>query len=308
MSVPGRVRSARAGGAVAVLSACGASSGVDAAAPEPVGAFVHVALGEYNNHEQVVEQARSPPEPGRWPHRHYRARVADAAETAGDTAAALWLTSQVGDASEAEDGLRWRALGVVTPHPSAPGAVRMVLRRDAGRTAELSGCELVWMPREGGYDGRAAAACAAFLPSAERRFLLGRRHRLDAEGLRVGEVLHRRVRYFTGWIAMRRAGLGPAADGDADWVFASGLRAHGEGQLVPLLDGARPTGYAVQLERLTYRSRSQPSVPVLKLGIVEQSSGDTVAYSWTGPDADRIGLNLRWIQSGMSVERSAPAR
>jgi hypothetical protein len=63
-------------------------------------------------------------------------------------------------------------------------------------------------------------------------------------------------------------------------------------------DGA-PSGYSLALERLTYRDGN---VPVLKLSVVSDADGSTLAYAWANPEATRIGINLGWVQIGLSRE------
>ena len=126
---------------------------------------------------------------------------------------------------------------------------------------------------------------------------------LDDEGNKIfgrDERHHnRKVRYFSGWAAMKRDRIDPEA-GEDDWVFMKGLRLHNEGQRVAVVgqDGTE-TGYSVELARLTYQNTSQP---ILKLGLVENASGDTVTYIWGEVGATRLGMNLRWFQVGVSAE------
>ena len=54
------------------------------------------------------------------------------------------------------------------------------------------------------------------------------------------------------------------------------------------------------LERLTYR---EGNVPVLKLSVVGDADGSTLAYAWANPEATRIGINLGWVQVGLDPRR-----
>ncbi len=318
-----------------LLAAC--APAVDSADPAaPARAFAALAEGEYNNHQQFVEQgdAKEPsahPQPS-W---HYRLRAV-AAPAIGP--AALLLTVHHSDDLEA---VQHRSLWGVAADAARPGDVRMTAHRwlgaqrasvgessatlhiDAEHIAPLAGCALVWTRGEGGYAGRMEApavpggmpdACRALLPRlAERASAAAGRYQLSATGLMISErrvgldeeawaspALYRRVRYFSGYMAMRRSHIEPGADAE-DMVFTPRFRAHSEGQLTPLLDGGKATGYALQLERLSYY-RGAVGTPVLKIGVVEQSSGRTLAYSWASADAGRIGINLRWIQAGLTAE------
>jgi len=104
---------------------------------------------------------------------------------------------------------------------------------------------------------------------------------------------NRKVRYFSGWAALKSADGAPR-----DVATSRGLRLHTEGQKVSLRrDDGTPTGYSLELAQLTYEGTE---TPMLKLGVVDDATGKTVASVWAKPDADRIGLNLGWVQVGLT--------
>jgi hypothetical protein len=79
---------------------------------------------------------------------------------------------------------------------------------------------------------------------------------------------------------------------------------HDEGQRWRLLDAdGQPSGWSIELARLTYQ---ETRTAVLKLGLIEDATGDTVAYSWANPEAERIGINLRWAQIGLTLKQPQP--
>jgi hypothetical protein len=61
-------------------------------------------------------------------------------------------------------------------------------------------------------------------------------------------------------------------------------------------DGA-PSGYSLELERRSYAERK---LSVLQLNVVEDASGQVVDYVWASPQATAIGLNLGWLQVGLT--------
>ena len=153
------------------------------------------------------------------------------------------------------------------------------------------------------------AACAAIAPG------IGAGAALLPLGIeREGEWLHirlyadqargadaredaREVHWFGGWAAIN--GGGPKADASSsDWHMNRSLRIGSEGGRVELRwrDGSA-AGYSLALERLTYR---EGNVPVMKLSVVEDANGHTLAYSWANPEATAIGINLGWVQVGLS--------
>lgn len=132
----------------------------------------------------------------------------------------------------------------------------------------------------------------------------------DADGNRIfGNVdgIHhknRKVRYFTGWGGVKIAGPGATEDDD-DWHFIQQFVIHNEGQIVPIVgkDG-QSSGYSIQLAFLTYQNTSRP---VLKLGLIDDKTGKTISYSWANPDAEMIGINLRWAQVGLTLKATETA-
>ncbi|MCP4925607.1 MAG: hypothetical protein GY916_06670 [Gammaproteobacteria bacterium] len=132
----------------------------------------------------------------------------------------------------------------------------------------------------------------------------------DADGNRIfGNVdgIHhknRKVRYFTGWGGVKIAGPGAAEDDD-EWHFLPQFVIHNEGQIVPIVGKeGQLSGYSIQLAFLTYQNTSRP---VLKLGLIDDKTGKTISYSWANPDAEMIGLNLRWAQVGLRLKQTGTA-
>lgn len=145
----------------------------------------------------------------------------------------------------------------------------------------------------------------------------------DAEGNRVfgnnAGVHHknRKVHYYSGWAGISRNGPALALDEDnwneedGEWAFTGELESfsrfviHNEGDIVPITnDAGERSGYSVQLARLTYQNTS---VPILTLKLREDSTGKTLAYSWAQTDSDRVGLNARWAQVGLTRKPGTPS-
>ena len=235
-------------------------------------------IGEYNNNEQVWQ------------------RTVD-----GEAASARrhWRIARL------DDGL----LGVaVAPGQDAPDWPAWRLRVDrermvvVGADGDDTACGYRWREADAGFliARDADAGCPASLPPTLRitpdELVL-----TDGHG---GTVQARRVARYTGWVALQRRRIDPAAAED-DYILLRDQSLHDEGFVVSIADGDEPTGYAIELARLTYRNTR---TAVLKLGVIDEASGETVGYSWAEPDAARIGINLRWIQAGMTrAEATAPA-
>ncbi|MFZ2236214.1 MAG: hypothetical protein WAV67_07550 [Dokdonella sp.] len=104
-----------------------------------------------------------------------------------------------------------------------------------------------------------------------------------------------RARWFGGWAAIN--GAGPQAKADSsDWHMNRDLRIDSEGGRTNLnfRDG-QASGYSLLLETLVVQDGE---LPLLKLSIVD-GAGQVIAYAWSDPDAQRIGINLGWIQVGL---------
>jgi len=107
----------------------------------------------------------------------------------------------------------------------------------------------------------------------------------------------KRARTFEGWTAILKSGATDSATQDAPADAYAGqtkLQIHDQGELVKINDK-----YSVQLAQLTYKT----GIKVLKLGVIDNTSGKTVSYTWTNPEAERIGINLRWLQAGFTLKK-----
>ncbi len=112
-------------------------------------------------------------------------------------------------------------------------------------------------------------------------------------------VKNRKVRYFTGWAFGTEPGTGKKLQGRRDIVM------HNEGQRMALnYEDGTPSPYAIELAQLTYQNTT---APILKLALVDQSDAKRGAYTWANTEATRIGLNLGWVQFGLTQKPSQTA-
>ncbi len=185
----------------------------------------------------------------------------------------------------------------------------------------LPGCNVFWRFVGDHYVGEMDdGACFYFSNDLGRNIYITDTLRLDADEIRIADAaydedgnrlfgrdephVNRKVKYFDGWAAIRRDAFDPAAAQPDEMLLVPGLRLHNEGQVVPMVtESGDDTGYALELARLTYQNTQ---VAVLKLGILEAATGETVAYSWADPEAVRIGINLGWMQAGLTREGLVP--
>ncbi len=64
--------------------------------------------------------------------------------------------------------------------------------------------------------------------------------------------------------------------------------------------GAEEGAYAMELFQAVYTG--EKSVPVLKLAIREKGKEKSIAYAWADPSSERIGINLRTVQTGCKLK------
>ncbi|HEY0180909.1 MAG TPA: hypothetical protein VGC30_14940 [Dokdonella sp.] len=294
------------------LCACASAPTPQPRAPAASAAGADTFVGVFDDHAQVwaAREKSAPSPPPHW------------VVAIEPTPLAEWTLWRVHlDAPTPLDAV-WamrRSADALLPHRMATSAAAPAAAFDPRQWTSLDACALapVAAAAAGAVHLAAdAASCAALAPALGVQAAL-----LPLEVEREGEWLHlrfyadqargagarddlRKVRFYAGWAALN--GAGPTAPPNADWHMDRGLRLGNEGGRAELRwrDGSA-SGYSLTLERLTYRAGD---VPALKLAIVADANGQSLAYAWANADATRIGINLGWVQVGLEVEPSAPTR
>jgi len=304
------------------LAACPMSAPVKGDAEAAHAAGIGGLAGEYDNHaERWTADGRGVPGPAAAPSIHHWL-----SNPGGDTNTVLWRVV-LPDTTPVQEGrwlLRYEKTGFVPYRPLSVEAEGLFaakdarFRFDAAAWAALTPCTLKPAASRSGTEFAAdPSACSAMLPGiGATAALLPLRFRLDGDKLRVVTVadqargadaatVAQRVRWFGGWDAINSAGPKAVAENN-DWHLRRDLRLHSEGGRVALQwrDGA-PSGYTLELARLTYR---ESNTEVLRLAVVEDATGKTLAYVWADPDARRIGLNLGWLQVGLEQDKDTKSR
>jgi hypothetical protein len=102
-----------------------------------------------------------------------------------------------------------------------------------------------------------------------------------------------RCRAFKGWFAIRQEG-----GKEEKYDFVGNLNVHDQGWRKRVIrpDGT-PTPYTVELSQVIFEKR----INVLKLAIYEEGTERAITYNWTNPEAERIGINLRYLQVGLTL-------
>ena len=293
--------------------------------------FLGWFAGEYDNNEQVWQQSEDGVAPeNRHEHIHH-IFIAAVAPAIGEHT--FFIKQYLG--RDYEDVYRQRLYNFSVNEDR--GAIELAIHsfndeekyRNADREPALladlrpedlrnvSGCNVYWRFAGDHYAGEMDdKACFYYSEAMEQNVYITDSLRLTADEIWIGDKAfdedgnmlfgreephrNRKVRQFSGWGAVRRGNFDPDADDLDEMLLAPDLRLHNEGQIAPLVTiEGDATGYSVELARLTYQNTR---VAVLKLGILDSETGETVAYSWANPGAERIGINLGWLQVGMTAD------
>jgi CpeT/CpcT family (DUF1001) len=102
----------------------------------------------------------------------------------------------------------------------------------------------------------------------------------------------KRVNFFKGYVTFKK-------EGETGEVFQimKGVVLHNHGGKVRMLDNeGKPSKYSVELSNVIYGK----SLVVMKLAIYEDGKEKSIAYTWANSDSKRIGMNLRWLESGFT--------
>lgn len=108
-----------------------------------------------------------------------------------------------------------------------------------------------------------------------------------------------RVRFFECWAAAPKGTEGE--DGKPEWDLWRPIEIHDQGGSYALVPpGAEEETYTIELFQAVYSG--EKTVPVLELAIRERGKEKSIAYAWTDPSSERIGINLRSMQTGCKLK------
>lgn len=129
--------------------------------------------------------------------------------------------------------------------------------------------------------------------------------REDGSGWQVLGSEIRRARHFSCWVSARKFAGKP--DGSEDWTFTRGLEIFDQGGRVTVPgEGAAPD-VTIRLRNVTWAkgSRNRPS---FVLYVHKDDPLRAESYSWASPDAELIGINLRWVQASCGLVQKEAAQ
>ena len=179
------------------------------------------------------------------------------------------------------------------------------------------GCEVYWTPDGDGFRGVTRRGACRVTSRSGRELVIEDDLYLDDDeiwiqdrattaggeyvfGHRGGEPHKlRRADAWTGFAVVRADGTESAEPApDSAFTVVRGLALHDEGDRVALVtaDG-RALGITVELAQLVYQASG---TAILKLALYRDGQDRAFAYTWADPEAKRVGLNLRWVQVGLT--------
>jgi hypothetical protein len=159
-------------------------------------------------------------------------------------------------------------------------------------------CTAVWVRDGAGFTVAPGKGCNSTIAREGAR--------LTADGLDVGARADglapdqfKRIRPFECWVAvLRGAKHGDSGKGakDTDWFFKRGVWIHDQGGVATIATDETPSReLRLRLRRVAWPSG--PNRPSLTLYVLEPGGDRAVSYAWGEFDAQRLGINLRWMQA-----------
>lgn len=182
-------------------------------------------------------------------------------------------------------------------------------------TRSYPGCEVYWRRQENQFIGETVRGACRVESRSGRMLVIeddlvltedaiwiqDRANTEDGDyvfGNQAG-IPHRleKVRPFRCWTAiLRGAEHGDSGEGMDDWWFTRNVFLHDQGGVARLTtDEETPREIELRLGRPTWPyGNSRPSTT---LYVYEGGSDRAVSYAWSEHDAERVGVNLRWLQA-----------
>ncbi|MEM7688879.1 MAG: hypothetical protein AAF291_07635 [Pseudomonadota bacterium] len=126
----------------------------------------------------------------------------------------------------------------------------------------------------------------------------GLSRREGGSGWQVGASELRKARAFSCWVSTRKFAAKP--DGSEAWTFTRGLNTYDQGGRVFVPGKGQAPDVTFRLRNVTWAkgSRNRPS---FVLYVHKDDPVRAESYSWASPDADLVGINLRWVQGSCSL-------
>jgi hypothetical protein len=322
----------------AALAACAALIAIAPAHAQSPGDraladFAALFEGRFDNDLQVFFAADTGAADAATPRTHMAIRKVDVAALGASvylverTQGGATAQSLYAFAAEASGALRSQRF---EPTEASRAAFENALR-DPARLAALTAqslshtapCDMAWTREAGQFVGVVGDACRTRSASGAPA-LLARRVSVSADAIWIDERIApltrrandaptstqfrlRRARPFSCWVSVLRganhgdAGAGASAQ---DWYFTRDVRLHDQGgDAVITTDEQPPRRLFLRLRRVEWATGTNR--PSLTLYVHEGESQRATSYVWGDYDADRLGINLRWMQASCTQDAAA---
>ena len=208
------------------------------------------------------------------------------------------LVSERSDGRAAE--VHWRHQ--IRPNPEAGLLEEVIFRQDL----TPADCRIAWKRSAGGFAGVASGeGCANVFPAPGGAAPVQVRLSVSARELNISvsrgdmtdETQMRRARAFTCWAGiLKGAAHGDTGEGLVDWDFRQAIEIHDQGGEAVIETAETPA----RRIRLRLRDVDWPygdRRASLTLYVYEGDNPRAASYAWAEGGADRIGINLRWLQA-----------
>lgn len=107
---------------------------------------------------------------------------------------------------------------------------------------------------------------------------------------------NQRAQMFSCWVSVRKK------SGDNEWSFDQGLELHDQGGWIWVTtDERRPQKVGLKMRNVVWPTGYNRDSLVLYA--YREDSKRAESYVWTSPDADRIAMNLRWVQASCTRDK-----
>jgi hypothetical protein len=112
----------------------------------------------------------------------------------------------------------------------------------------------------------------------------------------------RKARPFRCWVAvLRGARHGDSGEGQSNWQFMRDLPIHDQGgELTVKTDETPARAFTLKLRAVEWPYGTNR--PSLTLYVHEQGKDRALSYAWAEREAERLGINLRWLQASCTHE------
>jgi hypothetical protein len=118
-----------------------------------------------------------------------------------------------------------------------------------------------------------------------------------------GKIPHKlkRCRFFTGFAVVQKNPQAADSAAREQYHTMRNIRLHDQGERLRIVgESGEQTKYTIELSQVLYGK----GLPVIKLAVYEDGNTKAVAYTWANPDAKRLGINLRYMQTGFTLVES----